>query len=124
MILLKKALLRGAIPFIVMTGISFLMRVQNLEPFQVRSTFITGLIMTVVATASVIYDMKHWSLLKQSIVHFIIMLGTVLPCLLLSGWFPVEEVQDVLKIFGIFLLTGIVLWSLAYFVIVKFFNAS
>lgn len=124
MILFKKVLLRGAIPFIIMTGISFLMKAQNLDSFQVRSTFVTGLIITAVAAASVIYDMKHWSLLKQSVVHFIIMLGTVLPCLLLSGWFPVGEAQDILKIFVIFLVTGIVLWSLAYFIIVKFFKAS
>ncbi|MGX7393652.1 DUF3021 family protein [Carnobacterium mobile] len=124
MILFKKVLLRGAIPFIIMTGISFLMKAQNLDSFQVRSTFVTGLIITAVAAASVIYDIKHWSLLKQSVVHFIIMLGTVLPCLLLSGWFPVGEAQDILKIVVIFLVTGIVLWLLAYFIIVKFFNAS
>lgn len=62
--------------------------------------------------------------LLRGTVPFIIMLCTVFLCLLLSGWFPVGEVQDVLKIFGIFIVTSVVLWSLAYFVIVKFFKTS
>ncbi|MFL2076323.1 DUF3021 family protein [Marinilactibacillus psychrotolerans] len=117
--LVKNALIRGIIPLFIMTGIAVIMNVQNLDKFQVKSTFITGLIITAVAAASVCYDIEEWTLIKQSVVHFIIMLFTVFPCLLLSGWFAINGVEDVLKVFGIFLVVGLILWSVIYFVLLK-----
>lgn len=102
-----------------MTGIAAVMHRQGMDFFQVKSTFITGLIMTAVASASVIYEISHWSLKKQSLLHFLLMLITVLPCLLLSGWFPLSSAGDYAKVFGIFLLTGLMLWSIAYFIFKK-----
>mgnify|MGYP000917336276 FL=1 len=116
MILVKDAMIRGAIPFIIMTGISFIMKIQNMEEFQVKSTFITGLILTAVAATSVLYEIKSWTLTKQSVIHFVVMLVTVFPCLLFSGWFSIRGILDVLKILGIFLLTGVILWLLAYLI--------
>lgn len=117
--LLKNALIRGFIPFVIMTGISFIMRAQELDSFQVNSTFITGLIITAVAAASVIYDIESWSIQKQSVVHFIFMLLTVFPCLLLSGWFPVNGIKDMILVLGVFIVIGALLWSIAYFVRTK-----
>mgnify|MGYP000963951842 CR=1 FL=1 len=119
MILVKDAMIRGAIPFIIMTGISFIMKIQNMEEFQVKSTFITGLILTAVAATSVLYEIKSWTLTKQSVIHFVVMLVTVFPCLLFSGWFSIRGILDVLKILGIFLLTGVILWLLAYLIFAK-----
>lgn len=117
--LLKNALIRGFIPFVIMTGISLIMRAQELDSFQVKSTFITGLIITAVAAASVIYDIESWSIQKQSVVHFIFMLLTVFPCLLLSGWFPVNGIKDMILVLGVFIVIGALLWSIAYFVRTK-----
>ncbi|MDY2960391.1 MAG: DUF3021 domain-containing protein [Hornefia sp.] len=112
--LVKKAILRGGLPFIIMTGISISMKYKGMDPYQVKSTFLTGLIITAVAAASVLYEIEGWSLKKQSIVHFLLMLVTVFPCLMVSGWFPLNTPLDFIKLIGIFLLVGLVLWSLFY----------
>jgi len=117
--MLKKAIVRGIIPFVIMTAISILMHMQKIDPFQIRSTFLVGVIISVVASASVIYDIEKWSLRKQSIVHFIIMLFTVFPCLLISGWFDLNSTKDFVQVLGIFLLGGVFLWSIGYFVFGK-----
>lgn len=117
--LLKKAILRGVIPFIIMTAISIIMKVQGMESSQVRSTLIVGIIIASVAAASVLYEIRSWSLLKQSVVHFILMFLTVFPCLLISGWFELHSVLDYAKVLGIFLSAGIVLWSILYVIFGK-----
>ncbi len=117
--LLKKAVLRGVIPFIIMTAISIIMKSQGMESSQVRSTFIVGIIIASVAAASVLYEIRSWSLLKQSVVHFILMFLTVFPCLLISGWFELHSVLDYVKVLGIFLSAGIVLWIILYVIFGK-----
>ena len=107
------AIIRGSIPFIIMSLLSGIMKFQRLDDYQVKSTFITGLIVTAVVAASVIYEVESWSLIKQSIIHFLSMLLTVYPCLVFSNWFPNKMVLDLVKIFGLFLIVGIILWAVA-----------
>lgn len=108
------AIIRGSIPFIIMSLLFGIMKFQRLDDFQIKSTFITGLIVTAVVAASVIYEVESWSLIKQSIIHFLIMLLTVYPCLVFSNWFPNKMALDLVKIFGLFLVVGIILWTVAY----------
>lgn len=108
------AIIRGSIPFIIMSILSGIMKFQRLDDYQVKSTFITGLIVTAVVAASVIYEVESWSLIKQSIIHFLSMLITVYPCLVFSNWFPNKTTLDLVKIFGLFLIVGIILWTVAY----------
>lgn len=115
----SKALVRGGIPLAIMTGISLMMRFQGMDSAQVRSTFVTGLIVTAVAAASVIYEVDRWPLKKRSLVHLAAMAATVLPCLLLSGWFRLDTLPDYLAVLGIFALAGLVLWTAAYLVFGK-----
>ena len=117
--LIKKAILRGIIPLIIMTIISIIMKYQGIDSFQVRGTFIVGIIIALVAAASVIYEIENCSLFKQSVIHFLIMLVTVLPCLYISGWYKLNNVLDYVKVFGIFLFVGIVLWTISYFIFGK-----
>ncbi len=117
--LIKKAILRGIIPLIIMTIISIIMKYQGIDPFQVRGTFIVGIIIASVAAASVIYEIENWSLFKQLVIHFLIMLVTVLPCLYISGWYKLNNVLDYVKVFGIFLFVGIVLCTILYFIFGK-----
>lgn len=113
---IKNAMILGIIPLAIMSAISFVLNKQGMDPFQTKSTFIVGLIVTAVAASSVIYEADQWSLRKKSLIHFGIMLLTVYPLLLLSGWYPVHGVWDALKIFGLFILMGSVLWTLGYLV--------
>ncbi len=117
--MLKQAVIRGTIPFVIMTLISLIMNYQGIDSFQVRSTFIVGIIVAVVAAATVIYEIDSWSLIKQSIIHFLVMLVTVFPCLLVSGWFTLNKFVDYLLVFGIFLVTGLVMWGISYFIFGK-----
>ena len=97
-----------------MSLLSGIMKFQRLDDFQIKSTFITGLIVISVVAASVIYEVESWSLSKQSNIHFLIMLITVYPCLVFSNWFPNKMALDLVKIFGLFLVVGTILWTVAY----------
>lgn len=118
----KKSIIKGIIVFIIMTAISFIMKAQNIDPFQVRSTFFAGLISAVVVATKPIYDIEDWSLLKQSLAHFGLMLVTVYPILLVSGWFTLNSPIDYLKVFGMFLLGGIITWTIGYIIFGKLLN--
>lgn len=80
--------------------------------------------MAAVAGFSVIYDIEPWSLLKQSVVHLGCMTVTVLPCLLLSGWFTIDGPRDVLVLLGYFVATGAMIWTIGYLVFGKLFSGS
>lgn len=109
----KRGVLRASIPLVIMSVMALAQQLTN-EPSGAKSTFVAALIATAVAGFSVIYDIESWSLTKQSAAHFGAMTVTVLPCLLLSGWFPVESPRDVLIVLGYFLATGAVVWSIGY----------
>jgi len=89
-----------------MVGISFFIE----DPAQSRGTLIAGLIAAVTIAAIPIYNIDSWSLVKRSLVHFLVMLVTVFPLLLLSGWFSVPIAICV------FLLFGVVGWTIGYVV--------
>lgn len=81
-----------------------------------RSTFATGVIVAATSGSSVIYQVDRWTLSIQSSIHFAIMLCTVLPALFLSGWFTLNHPLDYLAVIGIFLVTGLAIWLVLFFV--------
>lgn len=120
--IIKQSVIRGAIPLVIMTAISISLHFQSTDPAQAKSTFISGLIISFVAAASVIYEIRQWTFLKQSMIHFLIMLVTVFPCLLLSGWFKLRTLIDYIVVLGVFLLSGLLLWGCGYLFFGKIFN--
>ena len=120
--ILKQATFRGIIPFVIMLALTLMMKYQKIDQSQIKGTFLTGVIISIVAAASVIYDIEKWSLLKQSAIHFIVMILTIFPCLLISGWYELSSFADYLKVFGIFLLCGCVFWTIGYLVFGKLLN--
>lgn len=118
--IIAKALLRGGIPFVIMGGIALLLFFQNKYP-DAKGTFMASLIAFFVGAATVIYNIDHWSLTKQSGIHFLIMLITVYPILLVSGWFEISTILDAIKIFLVFILVGLVIWSVM-FTLAKIFS--
>ncbi|ALX50648.1 hypothetical protein AOX59_13530 [Lentibacillus amyloliquefaciens] len=103
-----------------MSGIALLLYFQG-KYSDVKGTFVASLIAFFVGAASIIYNIEHWSLIKRSGVHFIIMLITIYPILLLSGWFTIASVFDAVKIFILFAFVGIILWSL-FFILARIFS--
>lgn len=93
-----------------MGGIALLLYVQS-KYADAKGTFLVSLIAFFVGAATVIYNIDHWSFTKQSGIHFLIMLITVYPILLVSGWFMVSSVWDAFKIFLFFILVGLVIWA-------------
>lgn len=118
--LITKALLRGGIPLIIMGIIALSLYYQG-RYHDAKGTFIVSLIAFFVGAATVIYNIDRWSLAKQSVVHFLIMLITIYPILLVSGWFIVTSIRDALKIFIYFVLVGVLLW-LVMFTLAKVFS--
>lgn len=117
--LVTRALLRGGIPLIIMGGIALLYFSGKYS--DAKGTFIASLIAFFVGAATVIYNIDQWSLTKQSIVHFLIMLVIIYPILLLSGWFTISSVSDAFKILLFFVLVGVVIW-LVMFTLAKMFS--
>ena len=117
--LILQALKRGLIPLLVMTVLSIIMVLQSVDENNIKGTIITGIIMSIIAAVSVIYEIKTWSLKKQSIIHFLVMLFTVYPLLLVSGWYKLSSPLDYIGVFGSFLCFGIVFWLLGYIIFGK-----
>ena len=80
------------------------------DDYQARGTLVSGLIAAITIIAIPIYDVNRWSLAKRSIIHFLLMLVTVLPLGLWSGWFTVTTAV------GVFSLVGVVGWTIGYLV--------
>lgn len=116
-LLLKATLLTG-IPLLIMTAIGLALIAQG-KLVDGRSTLAVGVIVAAVAGSSVIYQVDRWSLRKQSLLHFGIMLVTVLPALFLSGWFPLDTARGYIAVIGMFLTAGAVFWAVLYFIFTR-----
>src|SRR5699024_10344878 len=104
-------LYRAIIPFVVMSFISMILLLQE-KNYQAKGTFITSLIILILGLSSFIYEIHTINLKQKTIIHFALMLVTIYPILLLSGWFKLYIFLDYLKVFGIFISFGIVFWKI------------
>ena len=75
-----------------------------------------GVIATTVSGTAVFYQVDRWTISIQTLIHFMVMLFTVLPAMFLSGWFRLDSPLDYLTVIGIFLATGLVIWLVMFFV--------
>ena len=71
--------------------------------------FLTGLIGTTFAATTVIFEMDSWSLLRQSILHFIITSIVMYAAGFLCGWFPHTLVSTLIW-FGVFIVVYVIFW--------------
>ncbi len=71
--------------------------------------FLTGLIGTTFAATTVIFEMDSWSLLRQSILHFIITSIVMYAAGFLCGWFP-HTLGSTLIWFGVFIVVYAIFW--------------
>lgn len=101
----------AGITLIVMATIGVALLLQE-DAANARSTFALGMIVG----PSAAYQVKAWNLKTQSVIHFGIMLVTVLLAMYLSGWFALGNAMDYLQVLGIFLMVGAALWLLFYLI--------
>ena len=71
--------------------------------------FLTGLIGTTFAATTVLFEIDNWSLLKQTIIHFIITSIVMYIAGFLCGWFP-HKLSSTLIWFGIFIVIYVIFW--------------
>ena len=71
--------------------------------------FITGIIGTTFAATTVIFEMDNWSLLRQTITHFVITSIVMYIAGFLCGWFP-HTVVSTLIWFGVFIVVYVIFW--------------
>jgi hypothetical protein len=115
MSLKRRAILQAGLPVLAMTAIGSALYAQG-DAANGRSTLAMGVIIGAVAGAATIYRIERWALWRQSVAHFAVMAVTVLPALFLSGWFPLNGPVDILKVIGMFLAVGAVLWSTLFLI--------
>lgn len=113
--LFLKGLTRGAILFIFMLIVSLWKYFQG-SITDVNVLLFNGLIILFLGISSVIYEIKSWSFFKQIIVHYITMLVTVFPTLLLSGYYPLHSSGDALNVFLLFNKVGVTLFVTTFII--------
>lgn len=103
-------LISALITLCIMFGISFAIP----DPAEARSTWVVGAIVACVTLAIPIYDINSWSLTKRTLVHFLAMVVTIIPLLMLSGWYDWRTSAGLLLMVGSFLAFGVVGFTVGY----------
>ncbi|CAN7527596.1 DUF3021 family protein [Rossellomorea sp. LjRoot5] len=114
--LLKKGLIRGLIPFILFTVTSLIWTQFEGGSAISKSLLFYGLIAFFLGVASVIYEVERWSFIQQIAVHYVVMLLTVFPTLLLSGTYPIDSFRDLVSVYFLFNEMGLILFLTTYFI--------
>lgn len=108
----RKTLLRGLFLFVLTCLLGLVLKLLGIHSMIIRNVFIGGVILSLLGLASVTYNVKEWNLTMRSLAHLAILLLTVFPTLLLSGWFRLVTVGDYTKLFLGFLSAVMLLWVL------------
>ncbi|MBQ6458831.1 MAG: DUF3021 family protein [Exiguobacterium sp.] len=66
---------------------------------------------------SVIYEVRQWSFKKQILIHWSVMHVTILPLLWFGGATPVTSLQDAVRLYLNFTVSGLILFTVSYFII-------
>ncbi|MGM0840193.1 MAG: DUF3021 family protein [Bacillota bacterium] len=114
--LLIKGLIRGVILFSFLIILSLLWNQFHGSSAISNIFFFYGLIAFFLGLASVIYEIEQWRFLKQIMVHYLAMLMTVFPTLLLSGFYPLVSFRDVVNVSFLFNKVGVILFLITYFI--------
>lgn len=72
-----------------------------------------GLLGTGFAAASVIWEIDHWGIVKQTGIYFIISSVIMMPIAWITYWME-HSVSGVLKYFGIFVLIFVLIWIIQF----------
>ena len=113
--MLWKVLLATAIPLAIMTSIGLYL-LSNGESSDGRSVLCVGVIAASVSGSSFIYQVERWPLKRQSVIHLGLMLVTVLPALLLTGWYDLGTAGGWWGAVITFVAWGIGLWTVLYLI--------
>lgn len=79
----------------------------------ILQTLLCGLLGTGFAASSVIWDIEHWSIMKQTGIYFSIISLIMMPIAYFTYWME-HSVIGFLSYFGIFVLIFVVIWIIQF----------
>lgn len=87
--------------------------VKGMETVETK-TLITYLVTAniiglILSFASFIFEKEEWSILKQTMIHFIVLIGTFLPTAIWIGWVP-NRFGPILVCIGSFIVIYFIIW--------------
>ncbi|EPR76543.1 hypothetical protein ADILRU_1028 [Leifsonia rubra CMS 76R] len=103
---LRLGFVLAGLPLVIFGVMGIALRVEG-DTVTARSTFVAGIIVSALVGTAVIYQVGRWKFSLQTMIHFAIMVCTVLPALFSSGWFTLESPLAYLAVIGIFLAAGL-----------------
>lgn len=80
----------------------------------ILQTVLCAVLGAVFGSASIIWELDEWSIVKQTGIYFLIISVTMLPVAYVTHWME-HSVKGFLLYFGIFLGIGIAMWITQYF---------
>lgn len=82
----------------------------------VLQTFLCGLLGTGFAASSVIWEIEHWSIAKQTGIYFLTISLIMLPIAYLNYWME-HTVTGLFGYLGIFVLIFVLIWAVRFFAV-------
>ncbi|MGO2634636.1 MAG: DUF3021 family protein [Galactobacter sp.] len=110
-----KVVLATVIPLAIMTAIGLYL-LNTGETSDGRSVLCVGVIAASVSGSAFIYHVERWSLKRQSLMHLAVMAVTVLPALLMTGWYDLNSAHGWWGAVATFAIWGAGLWTILYLV--------
>ncbi len=86
-----------------------------------KNIFYFAAILLVIQLSNVVFKIPNWTAAKQTFSHFILMLCSVYPLLLLSGWFPRKTHGDRIKVL-LLLVTSLLIIYLFFLIFSRLVN--
>ncbi|PEB52807.1 permease [Bacillus pseudomycoides] len=91
-------------------GIGYVKGMENIEVKTLLVYLVTANIVGLIFSfASFVFEKEEWSILKQTMIHFIILLGTFLPIAIWIGWVP-NHLVPILICIGSFIVVYSIIW--------------
>ncbi|MFJ8530505.1 DUF3021 domain-containing protein [Bacillus sp. NPDC094106] len=91
-------------------GIGYVKGMENIEVKTLLVYLVTANIVGLIFSfASFVFEKEEWSILKQTMIHFIILLGTFLPIAIWIGWVP-NHLVPILICIGSFIVVYFIIW--------------
>ena len=107
--LFLKGLVRGTLPFAVMLSMYAWNNFQG-RAADAKAFLFYGFMALFLGLASIIYEIKQLSFGKQIFVHYLTMMATVFPLLLLSGYYKTGSFGAIFQVFLQFNKVGVILF--------------
>lgn len=81
----------------------------------ILQTVLCAVLGAVFSAASLIWELDHWSIVKQTGIYFLIISFTMMPIAYITHWME-HSLTGFLLYFGIFFFIGVVIWIVQYLV--------